>query len=346
MKKIIVLFLLCFFLTPQAYAEEVPDSARPILGDIESGDVLDPAAALRSMGQRMLDGLTEPLAQAMKNASAVLICAVLASLGDVLSLGKTGSGAARLAGVLGITAAAGSGIGGIIGSLAALISDIRAYSAALLPTVASAAAASGAPASASANLAMATLCMNAVLAAAEKFIIPLITVMVAVATASAAFDGALRGVFDMLSRIARWLVIGLSTAFTAAIGVTKVISAAADEAAVKAARAALTTLVPVVGRTISDASEAVAGSFAIVKNTSGVFGILVVIALAYTPIVSAAANYLGYKIASSLAQIVAGQEITRLISDIGTAIGYAAATAAVSALALFIGVAGFIGTVT
>lgn len=346
MKRIIALIILCFFLAPCASAEEIPDAARPIIGDIEAGDVLDPESVLRSIGQRMLDGLTEPIARAMKNASAVLICAVLASLGDTVSLGRSGAGAAKIAGVLGITAAAGSGVGGIIGSLAELCADIRAYSSALLPTVASAAAASGAPASASANLAAATLCINVVLAAAERFIIPLISVLVAVATASAAFDGALRGVFEMLSRTARWLIIGLSTAFTAAIGFTKIVSGAADEAAVKAARTALSTLVPVVGRTISDASEAVAGSFAVLKNTTGVFGILVILALAYTPLVTAAANYLGYKLASSLAQIVAGPEITRLISDIGTAIGYAAATAAVSALALFICVAGFMGTVT
>lgn len=348
MKRLAILIAaaLLGLILPAASAAEIPEAAEPILGGVTREDLLDPAALLREVAGRMKSAAEEPLRQALKNAAAVLSCALFASLGETVSLGRGGSDAARLAGVLGITATAAAGIGSIIGSLGALVTDLRAYCAALLPTVASAAAASGMPASAAANSAVSSLFITAVLTASEKIVMPMISAMTAVAAASAAFDGALKGVFGMLSKIVKWLLIGLAAAFAASAGFTRVISSAADEAAVKAARTALSTLVPVVGRTVADASEAVAGSFAIVRNTAGAFGLLVAAALAYTPFVSAAANYLFYKLAASLSEIVAAPEITKLISDLGTAIGYAAAAAAVSVLAVFVAAAGFIGAVS
>lgn len=341
-----VIILLTLTMSVSAFAEaEVPERAKGILGDITEENALDLGFVLKGLGERMAAEISKPIKAALKNGTAVLACAIFASLGETVTLKKTELDAAKLAGVLGITVTAGVGITSIIGSLGEFIADLRVYSAALLPTVASAAAAAGSPIAASGSYAASTLFMNAVLTATERIIMPLIMTFVAIAAASAAFGGSLRGVILLINKAIRWLLIGIAGAFTAYLGTSNVISKAADEAAVKAARTALSTLVPVVGRTISDASEAVASGFGIVKNTAGVFGIIVMLALSYGPIVSAGTNYIAFKIASALSETVAGPEITRLISDIGTAIGYATAAAAVSALVFFISITSFIGMV-
>lgn len=346
MKKVVfaLTFILLTALLPiTALAAEVPERAEEILGGITEEMALDFSGAVADMWERMKNAAAEPFRAALKNGAAVLSCAIFSSVGEN-ALRKTPElSAPRLAGVLGVTVITSVGINSIIGELCLLISDIRAYSAALLPTIASAAAASGCAVSASSTLATSTLVINLILAAVEKLIVPAIMVYVAVSAASAAFGGQLRGVLALLGKLISWLLIAASAGFSAYLGAQNVVTASADAAAVKAAKTAISSLVPVVGRTISDVSESVAGGFVIVKNTAGAFGILVLIALAYGPVLTAAANYLCYKLAAALSETVAAPELTRLISDIGTAIGFAAAAASVAALALFISVAAFLG---
>lgn len=68
-------------------------------------------------------------------------------------------------------------------------------------------------------------------------------------------------------------------AFTAYLTLTGLLAGAADEMTLKAAKSVISTAIPVVGGMISEASQAVLTSAALIRNSAGIFGLLAVLAV-------------------------------------------------------------------
>ena len=109
--------------------------------------------------------------------------------------------------------------------------------------------------------------------------------------------------------------------FTGYIGITGVVSGAADAATLKAAKLTISGMIPVVGGILSDASEAVLVGAGVMKSAVGVYGVLTVIAIWITPFFQIGIRYLLLKLTSAISQLFAGKEISDLIGAFSEAMG-------------------------
>lgn len=194
------------------------------------------------------------------------------------------------------------------------------YSKAALPVVFTAAAASGAAASAASRYAAVTLALDVLMSTAQRCILPLINSYIALTLAGALFPNSM---LKAASRFVRWaagiLLTGTSIVFSAYIGLTGAISGAVNAAAVKATKTLISTALPVVGGMISDVSGMVLSAAGIVRTCAGAFGLIAVCAICLGPFVLLTAKMLLFKAVSTLAEAVPCGRLPALFSGVADA---------------------------
>ena len=82
---------------------------------------------------------------------------------------------------------------------------------------------------------------------------------------------------EMISKWIKWLLAFAMSVFTAVLGLNTALSATADGASGKAARFALSSLIPLIGSAVSEAYSTIQGSLTLLRSGMGVFVILAVI---------------------------------------------------------------------
>ena len=126
-----------------------------------------------------------------------------------------------------------------------------------------------------------------------RLLLPGVSVYLVVAAAEAALADSL---LSELREFVGWLISKslrvVLFVFTGYLTVTGVISGSADAAAVRATKAAVSGMIPVVGSILSDASETLLASASALKSSMGVFGMLAVLAICLTPFLKIGAQYL------------------------------------------------------
>ena len=174
-----------------AAEQALPESVRGISGRIEADGQYDAPGALERLWRKMLDTAAQEIKENLQSASALAAIALCTALASSLSPGGTAQGYISIAGV----GAAAALLVGSVDSLAAqtvsalgLMSD---YSRAALPAVFTAAAACGAVVSASARYAAVCIAIDVLMAAAQKFVIPLVYAYLALALCGALFENPL-----------------------------------------------------------------------------------------------------------------------------------------------------------
>ena len=133
--------------------------------------------------------------------------------------------------------------------------------------------------------------------------------------------------------------------FTGYLTVTGVISGSADAAAVRATKAAVSGMVPVVGSILSDASETLLASASALKSSMGVFGMLAVLAICLAPFLKIGAQYLLLKGTAAVSGTIGMPQQVKLVKHAATAMGYLLAMTGACALMLLISVVCFLKVV-
>ena len=203
------------------------------------------------------------------------------------------------------------------------IEQISTYSSLLLPVLASASAMSGGVSSASALYVGTIFFSQLLLRLISKLLIPAVYFFLAIATAEAALGN------DMLSSLREFVgwIISKSLrvmlfVFVAYMSITGVIGGSADAAAVKATKAAVSGMIPVVGSILSDASESLLAGASLMKNAAGVIGMLAVIGICILPLMRTGIHYLLIKTTAAVSGTVGVKEHKKLLEHITTAMGY------------------------
>jgi stage III sporulation protein AE len=129
----------------------------------------------------------------------------------------------------------------------------------------------------------------------------------------------------------------LILAFTAYLSLTGVIRGSADSAAVKAAKLAISSAVPVVGSMIADASETLLVSAGLLRSGIGVFGLLGVLAISIGPFLETGISYLMLKLTAAAASVTGEKRLSGLISAMAGAMGLITAVTGVCTLLIMIG---------
>ena len=216
------------------------------------------------------------------------------------------------------------------------IHSLSAYGKLLLPVMTGALAAQGHTVTSGA-LYLGTAFFDAVLSAAiERVLLPAIYAFLALSIASHAL--AEKSVGKIKDTIKSTMILALKIilyAFTGYMTISGAVSGSTDALAMKAAKLAISGMVPVVGGVLSDASESVLVSSAILKNAAGIYGILAILAIAVGPFVRLGVQYMLVKLTACLVASFGHKDLCGLIHDFSAALGLVLAmTAAVSLMLL------------
>ena len=114
------------------------------------------------------------------------------------------------------------------------------------------------------------------------------------------------------------IVWGLGVLLTVFVGVVSLegtLSSSVDGITAKTAKTAVSTVIPVVGKILGDVVDSVLGCGIILKNATGLVGVIVVIGICIAPIIKIATLCIMYSLASAIVQPIADNKIVKVLDE-------------------------------
>lgn len=263
--------------------------------------------------------------------AAVMIVGLLRSFsGNVTALAEL-AGTVTVSGILLFNARAMITLG------AETVREMSEYGKLLFPVLTAAVAAQGGVTT-SAALYAGTAAIDMVLGnVISRLLVPAVYFFLALAAANSALgEDVLKKMRDLLKGFTSWCLKTVLTVFTTYMSITGVVSGATDAAALKATKVTISSVVPVVGGILSDASEAVLVSAGLARSAAGIYGILAILAVFLTPFFQIGVQYLTLKATAAVCGIFGSKGMTALIEDFSTAMGLLLAMTGATCLLLLI----------
>lgn len=349
---ILIIFLL---LTPVVRATELVDTQglTEELGDeisqsLPKFDPQQPADFWESLKTMFFDAFSK--ASETMNAS-LRLCAVLIALLTLCAVVRMSglehaSNAVIVAGSLAITTAMLGSFHSMVLLAENTVKDMSDYSACFLPVMASATIACGGISSAAALYSGTVMFIQVAMQLITKLLIPFVYFYIAIATAEAALSS------DTLSEIREfvgWLISKslriVMYIFIAYMSITGVIGGSSDAATLKATKAAVSGMIPVVGNIVSDASESLIASAGLLKSSVGVFGMLAIIAICLVPFLRVGIQHVILKVTTAICGTVGLASHVKLLKNFSQAMGYLLGMCGACALMLLISTVCFLKVV-
>ena len=291
----------------------------------ESGKALMPNASTLSEGlsmilQDVIPLIRPDLYEASKVCLAVIAAVMITSV--IQSFSKSQKEVCDIAGTASIAATLLLSANSMIRLGSDTVVEMTEYGKLLIPVMTAALAAQGAIGT-SAALYTATMGIISLIGTAmSKLLLPMIYLFLALAIASGATgQDMLKQFRNMLKDGISWFLKTVLTIFTTYMGLTGIISGTTDNTAAKITKAAISSVVPVVGGILSDASESVLASAAMTKNAVGLYGLFAILAVFLNPFIKIGCHYLLLKATGAVCAIFGSKTMTELIGDFSTAMG-------------------------
>lgn len=332
MKRLAFVLLLLLLLPKQTFAAELPkellDAADGNTREVTEEMPTDAAGLTKgilTLFQRICPELGQKFRGTVRSAVLLLLIVLLAGLAEGSFKGAAGEGrfsSVSLAAILAMTGLMLKDLGGFAGESLALLRELGAFSEILLPCLAAAVAATGAVASASVQQVTTVWFSSMIIRFLSEVLMPLLYCYVALAAASAALgDGRLNNLAEGLKKMTSWILTAVVSIFTAYLSVAHVLSGSSDALTLRAAKAALSGTVPVVGGIISDAAETVLAGAGMLRNAIGIFGMLGVISICLLPFLSLLVQYLIFQLAAIASSSADGGMLSSFLASLTGAFG-------------------------
>ncbi len=136
-----------------------------------------------------------------------------------------------------------------------------------------------------------------------------------------------------------WLITTILMLFVSIASVEGGLTSSIDAVTVKTSKSIVSTVVPIVGKILSDAVDTVLGYTNIIKNGVGVVGIIVIVCIFAKPIIELASLTIVYYLGAALCEPVADKNVTELIEQIAGTFKIFLAIMFVVATVLIVGIA-------
>lgn len=114
-----------------------------------------------------------------------------------------------------------------------------------------------------------------------------------------------------------WVLATILMIFVSLLSVEGSLSSSVDGITAKTAKAAVSSFVPVVGKILGDAVDAVIGCTSILKNAVGIVGVVVIIGICILPIIKLLLMMITYYIGAAICQPIADKKIISLLEQMG-----------------------------
>lgn len=334
MKKCFFLIWMLAFLAIPASALEAPVPPGEA-ASIAAPPTLSFGQGVSKMLRAVIPALRPDVAEAMGVCTAIIASAVLVSLaaGDLHRL----SGAANLCAIACISTAFLSSANSLILLGASTARELQEYGKLLLPVMTTALAAAGHLTTSAALYAATAMFNTAVGSFLISTMVPMLYFYLALCISAAVTEEKmLKNLKKEFKTFLVWSLKTILTVFTAYLGITGVISGTTDAAALKATKTAISAFVPVVGGVLSDASESVLVSAALVKNSVGIYGIYAILAIFMKPFFRIALHYLLLRVSAAVCSLFASGTVCELVEDFSSVLGILLGLTAALCVILFI----------
>ena len=316
---LILIIILSLFVSPvmaeSFTAPDVPQNAAQWMPS--STD--DFGSGLWEMLQKTTKLLRPALMEAVKTGVAVFACVMLVS---VLGCAGEGISSAELAGAVCISYSVIRSSKAMISLASETVASICEYSKLLLPVITAASAAQGGVTSATA-LHIGTAAFTSFLySIISHILIPAVYFFLAAAIASCVLgEEMMKQMKEHLKKFSAWFLKSILAIYMSYISVTGIVTGTVDKAAQKTAKAAISTVVPVIGKSLAEASDALLISIGIAKNAVGIYGIFALLAIVLAPFLKIGANYLVLKGIAMLCSFPDSKRLSTLVADFSSAMG-------------------------
>ena len=289
--------------------------------------------------------LRSSLSTGLKLMAVVLLCALAQ---NARPEGRAeGLSAVQIAGALSITALTMTDMSAMIGLGRETLGRMESFSSLLLPVMAVLTAATGGVTAAAARQGVTVLFSQMLMLTMDRLLIPMVYAYVALSCAHAALGNpGLQRLAALIKSAAAFLLTAMLLAFVGYLTASGAIAGSVDAAAVKAAKLAISRVIPVVGGILADASESVLAGAGVLRGTVGAVGLVTVLAICLTPFLRLGLQYLVYKVTGALCAAVAQPGLCRLIDAIGSAFGLVLGMTGAGALILPVSLVSAVGAVS
>ncbi len=310
--------------------EALPKQAAERMGNGNQSSFAD---GLMKIVKSILPELSDAVSEAVKGALYMLCTVLLCAIAG----GDNGFDPAVMAGIVCITSAGMLRLNALASAGVEALQEMQTFADILLPAMTAGTAAAGGITASTAIYAGTALFSDLLMHVMGSMLLPVIYAYVALRAAQVLCASEL---LNRLAKLIQWcfqaaikLILFI---FTGYLSITGLVAGSADATLVKAAKLALSGVVPVVGGMISDASETVLVGAEAVRNAVGIFGLLAVIAICIGPFMRTAVQFLVMKAASVAAGAVGQPRLLTLIDAVCEAMGFLLAILAAAALMLLI----------
>lgn len=335
---------------PRDLTEALPEAAEDLLEQVDASGPEGLSSGISAILEWMGREVGGILRQRIRGAALVLLAVVLCGAVDGFYQGVDGGKVTvflPMAGALSVTLLTAGSLDSLMGLGARTIEELSTFSRVLLPTLAAAAAASGAVTSATVQQVSTVFLADVLIGLIDRLLMPLVYLYAGALASSAMLpENRLGALAEALKKVITWILTTVLLAFTVYLSVVRVVSGSADAAALKVAKAAISGAIPVVGSIISEASETVLAGAGMLKNTIGVFGMLGILAACAHPFLQLGVQYLLYKLTAFLAATVGAPSLCKLIDGLGGAFGLVLGMTGSCAFLLLISVLSSVAAVT
>ena len=112
-----------------------------------------------------------------------------------------------------------------------------------------------------------------------------------------------------------WFLGVVLTIFVGIVSLEGTLSSSVDGITAKTAKAAVSTVIPVIGKVLGDVVDSVLGCGVILKNAVGLVGVIIIIGICILPIIKIATLSIIYSLASAVVQPIADDKIVKLLDE-------------------------------
>lgn len=160
--------------------------------------------------------------------------------------------------------------------------------------------------------------INLISNAIKNLLIPVVFVIVVFSIISKISE---KVQIEKLSKFLRtgvvWVLGIVLTLFVGVVSLEGTLSSSVDGITAKTAKAAVSSVIPVVGKVLGDVVDSVLGCGVILKNAVGLVGVIVIIGICIMPIIKIGILSIIYSLASALIQPIADTKIVKLLEEMG-----------------------------
>ena len=276
---------------------------------------------LWNSSRRELGGIVR---RGIRSGVVLLLILMLCGMADTVrdAFGGDSVSAVSLAGALGVATVTAVDVNSLLGLGRSAIDGMTAFANVLLPAAAAAAAAAGAVTGAAVRQMAAVLFCDLLVNLINGLLVPLLFGYIALSVGGTATGNS---GLDRMASLLKWVSATVLTlvmmAFVSYLSLSGVVAGGADAVALKTAKFAISSTIPVIGGILADAADSILASAGILKGTLGVFGALTVIGICLIPLLRMAVHYLVYKLVSALASAAGNGPVCGLVDRIGSAFG-------------------------